>query len=329
MASKCLWEVLARISKALLLPAVAVLLINPEISHSRQESTDVKKGQLAPRSETEIYADIKSIVDLSPEELVQAFPEEMRNVKFGDNRELLAEILAKTGERVEAFFRDFPKTLANEQIRMERLDSRGRVDAATTRNYLYSFSLDKTGAFWEETRTERNGRPVDMKSIPGFFLAPGRAGLTAFLHPRHRAGSRFRYLGRDAADPSAHLIAFAQNPEARDYLSSYQSEVMAAPAPLLFQGLAWVHPENYEITRMRTDLLAPRTDIGLSRQTTEIWFSEVSFESVAQGFWLPKEVLITNRSAAMSTRNRHRYTQYQVFMVAVEEKFMPVKKQAR
>jgi hypothetical protein len=329
MASKKKWDISARISKALLLAASAVLLMNPEISHPRQEVTDAKKGQSVPRSDTEIYAGVKFIVDLTPEELVSAFPEEMRNVKLDENRELLSEILAKTGERVEGFFRDFPKTLANEQVRMERLDREGRVDAATTRNYLYSFSLDKTGAFWEETRTERNGRPIDMKSIPGFLLAPGRAGLTAFLHPRHQAGSRFRYLGRDTADPGAHLIAFAQKPEARDYLSSYQSEGMAVPAPLLFQGLAWVHPENYEIMRMRTDLLAPRTDIGLSRQTTEIWFSEVHFESVAQGFWLPREVLITNKSATMSTRNRHRYAQYQVFTVSVEEKFMPVKKQAR
>ncbi len=312
-----------RMARLLLLPAISGLLFNLAVVQSRQDAVDPKKGQSAPRPETEVYSGIRSIVDLGREELVSAYPEELRDLKFEDNQPMLAAILGKTGERVEAFFRDFPKTLASEQVRMERLDRLGKAEASTTRNYLYSFSLDKTGTFWEETRTERNGRPVDMTSLRGFFLAPGRAGLTAFLHPRHQAGSRFRNLGREAAESGAHVIAFAQKPEAADYLSSYQSEVMAAPAPLLFQGLAWIHPDTYEIIRMRTDLLAPRTDVGLSRQTTEIWFSEVRFDSVAQGFWLPREVLITNKSAAMSTRNRHRYSQYQVFTVSVEEKFMP------
>jgi hypothetical protein len=319
-------NVLIRISWILLPLAIAIPALCLRAIPLKQEVVEANKAQLKPPSDMEIYAGVESVVDLSWEELGKAYPEEMKDVKFEENRELLATILEKTGERVEAFFRDFPKTLANEQVRLERLDQLGRVEASTTHNYLYSFALDKTGALWQETRTERNGRPVDMKVIPGYFLAPGRAGLTAFVHPRYQHGSRFRYLGRQQAEAGAFVIAFAQKPEIGDYLGSYQSEIMAAPAPLLFQGVVWVHPENYQIVRMRTDLLAPRSDIGLARQTSEIWFSEVHFASITDPFWLPREVLITNKSLSLSCRNRHRYSQYQVFTVTVEEKILPIKK---
>jgi hypothetical protein len=314
----------ARIVAALLFLAAAPFTLAP--AGMPRDGNETAAGQLPSNSEIEIYAKTKPVIDLSAEELAKAYPEEMQDVKFADNPALLAEVLEKTGEKVEAFFGDFPKTLCSEQVRLERLNSQGRVEDSTTRNYLYSFSIDKTGNYWEETRTERNGRPIDLKAVPGFFLSLGRAGSTAFLHPRHQLGSQFRYLGRQKADPGAHVIAFAQKPEAGDYLGSYQSDVMAVPAPLLFQGFAWIHPENYQVLRMRTDLRAPRTDIGLTVQTTEIWFGEVRFESMPQTFWLPREVLVYNRSVTLNCRNRHRYSQFQIFTVSVEEKFQPVKK---
>jgi hypothetical protein len=323
MASKRLLNVLKRNAAISLL---LIPLLNFGVVSSPQELNPIRNAPATPRSDAEIYAGVKSVVDMSAQELIEAFPEEMERVKFEENRELLAVILEKTGAIVEAFFRDFPKILAHEQIRMERLTGSGAVVSSTTHDYLYSFSLDNTGLHWEETRTERSGRPVDMDKIRGYLFAPGRTGLTVFLHPLHRHGSRFRYLGRQADDAGAHLIAFAQIPEVRDYLSSYQTEVMVAPAPLLLQGLAWIHPENHQIIRLRTDLLAPRNDIGLSRQTSEIRLAEVHFASLTQPFWLPQEVVITNKSYVMNTRNRHRYSRYQLFTVTVEEKIAPVKK---
>ena len=95
------------------------------------------------------------------------------------------------------------------------------------------------------------------------------------------------------------------------------------PNPLYYQGLAWVDPDTFQILRLRTDLLVPRTDIGLARQTSEIWFSEVRFQSVPRVFWLPREVVVNNESLSQHSRNRYRYSDYQVFSISVEEKFHP------
>lgn len=266
------------------------------------------------------YAGIKTVVDLSREQLLSAYKAELKDLAFDEIPEPLSAILKKTGDRVRSFFEDFPKILCTEQVRLERLNGQGRVEASIARTYFYSFSHESGSSYWEETRTERNGRPVDLNAIAGFFLASGRTGLTAFLHPNHQAGSRFRYLGRQAGDTEAYVIAFEQKPEAGDYLGSYQSAAFPAGSPLLFQGLVWVDPANYQIIRMRIDLLAPRVDIGLSVQRSEIWFAEVRFASTLKTYWLPREVLVTNKSIYSTSRNRHRYSDYRIFSVSVEDK---------
>ena len=40
-------------------------------------------------------------------------------------------------------------------------------------------------------------------------------------------------------------------------------------------------------------------------------------------FWVPREVVVTLQFAGQKYRNRHYYSDYQVFMIAVEEKIIP------
>lgn len=66
---------------------------------------------------------------------------------------------------------------------------------------------------------------------------------------------------------------------------------------------------------MRVGLLAPRPDIGLYRQDTEIWFREVRFDDVKRGVWLPHEVVVNIECKNRMFRNRHRYSDYRLFTV--------------
>jgi len=88
----------------------------------------------------------------------------------------------------------------------------------------------------------------------------------------------------------------------------------------MYQGFAWVDPQSHQILRMRTDLLAPRSDVRLPRQTTEIRFGEVHFDSYSQAFWLPREVLVTVEYERQIYRNRHLYSDYLVFLVESKDK---------
>jgi len=155
------------------------------------------------------------------------------------------------------------------------------------------------------------------------FLTSGFASVSLHFHPKHQFGCRFRYLGRQRSEPYAHVIAFAQKPGIADIVCTFTTELRPAPARLLYQGFAWVDPRSYQIVRMRLSLLAPRNDVFLAAATSDIRFGEVRFQSVTAAFWLPREVVVTLFFYGQMFRNRHRYSDYQVATVGVEEKFAP------
>jgi len=287
--------------------------------------SSVVPQQTVALTEMEIYARARTVVDLTREELLQAYSTELRNLEFEENQQELDSLLADAGERVAAFFRDFPNTVSREQVRRERLGNDGKVMDSVTQSFNYSVSLDKAGNL-EESRTGSGGRtiPPERMSVTS-FLTSGFVNLPIYFHPSHQFSSRFRYLGRELAEPRAYVIAFAQKPEIADIVGTFSTTDIRVPAhaQLLYQGFAWVDPKTCQIVRMRTDLLAPRNDALLARATSEVWFGEVRFKSIPETFWLPQEVVVTLETYGLAFRNRHRYSDYAVLTVAVQDKIIP------
>ncbi len=274
-------------------------------------------------SEIQIYSRAISVIDMTREELRLGYPLETKDLEFEDNSEVLNSLLVKVGEKVDAFFRDFPSTLSKEQVRRELIGNHGDVEDSQTQSFSYSIYSDSDGN-WEEARTDSRGRPIEASRMSRFsFLTNGFAGIPIYFRPRHQAGCRFLYLGRQRSVPRAHVIAFAQRPEFTNVVGTYSSMFTPGQAHLLYQGFAWVDPETYQIVRMRTDLLAPRLDILLGQVTSEISLGEVHFQSIPEAFWLPREVLVTIQADGRIYRNLHRYSDYQLFTVGAQDKIIP------
>ena len=88
----------------------------------------------------------------------------------------------------------------------------------------------------------------------------------------------------------------------------------------LSQGLAWVDSESYEITRLRTDLLTPLPEFKLERETTEIAFGPVYFNSIGKGFLVPRQVSVTVDWNGKHLRNEHTYSDFKLFNVEAFDK---------
>jgi len=307
-------------SKSLTMALPAILLIACGSTGLGLRAAQVNLAKTQASQELEIYANARTVVDMAVEELLRDFPKECRDLDFDDDQAELPQLLRKTGESVAALIRDIPNTTSKEQVRRERLRNNGSVDSASDQNYNYLVLPGKTG-LWEETRTDSKGRPLLAESISGsFFLTSGFAGLAILFHPEYQEASRFRLLGRQHAESNPYVIAFAQKPEDGRPTGIFETPLMLMPAHIMHQGLAWVDPRTHQILRMRIDLLAPRKDVLLARQTTEIWFQEVRFQDSPHPFWLPREVLVTVEWNSQTYRNRHRYSEYLVFSVESRDK---------
>jgi len=262
----------------------------------------------------------RTIIDLTNEELLQEYPDDLAGVELDKEHQPLTQLLAAAGEKVAALFREYPKTTSKERVRREVLGRGDHVDESVTEDYYYS-AYPRELSLWEEARTDSKGRPLPPERLRGSsMLTSGFASAGIFFHPIHQPGSSYRYLGRQSAEPYCHVIAFAQRPGIAQVTGSFLSNSLLPPTQLLYQGMVWIDPKSYQILRMRMDLLEPMPEVMLYRQTTEISFTEVRFGATGQAFWVPQEVVVSMEFGGRRYRNRHRYSDHQVFMVETQEK---------
>ncbi len=234
-------------------------------------------------------------------------------MKFSSDQDQLDSLLVKVGERVDAFLLNFPNTASKENVLLERLRANGKVESSLRQSfeYLVQVDPDRAGIGFEEARVDQ---PARRAKLSDYCLTYGYTGTPILFHPRQQPGSIFRYLGRQSAEPRAHVIAFAQKPDAGNAIGTFRIGATKS-TPMLYQGLIWVDPQDYQIVRMLTDLLAPRSDILLFGHTTDLTFREVHFSSIGRAFWLPDRVKVTIRWKGKVYRNFHRYSDYRLFTV--------------
>lgn len=291
-------------------------------------------------------APLRSVLDWSPTEIVKAIPE-LKGFQPAASQDDLASTLQKVGDKVDGFLRDFPNTTCVEEIRQQRFDDEGPPPAgiagmpyidergktklgyeeelggslARTFRYLALLPQDKTFVGLVEYRTDSKGRIVEPERVPGTeqMVTRGFVSMPLVFHPHYRAGSDFRYLGRQALNKSdAHVIAFVQRPDASALSGRVTFE--SRSASVLFQGVAWIDFASFQVLAMRTWLVEPQALLGLASLNTEVSFAEVSFKKDSLRVWLPQEVVVALQRRGKTLRNRHRYSHYKLFTVEAEER---------
>jgi len=262
----------------------------------------------------------KTFVDMSPAELAKALPE-LKRLEPAENQDMLPQILRRAGDEAAAFFDNFPNTTCTEQV--ISLVDRGVGAGAFERSYAkynYLALVQEGGAKdrLREFRGDDKGAPV--RSDPEHsVVTTGFISMIEHFHPDFQPDSRFLYLGREEMqDKNTYVVAFAQLPSVARRVTRIQYSGQDEIAFL--QGIAWIDPMTFRVRRLRTDVLVPPTHIGVLRETTQILYSEVSFEQGGLKLWLPREVDVTGQLDQNRYHNQHRYSDYRLFKVQVEEK---------
>jgi hypothetical protein len=274
------------------------------------------------------YLHSRSVVDFSRAQLIEFMPE-LRNLDFAQDQAPLSPILKKVGENVEVFFKNFPNTSSLEEVTLERQEPGKVVDLYHRLKFYYIIteltSEDEVGL--EEYRTSLKDERIRPEELQGaYLLTSGHASSPIYFHPRLSAGCRFLYLGREKKKPQAHVIGFAQDPEKTRTWGTVN--LLGKEAAILKQGVIWVDPDSCQILRMRSDLLAPRPDVDLDQHTSIIEFSEVRFEGLSGGLWLPRVMQLVLKFKGWTFSNRHRYSQYRLFTVQSIDGPKKIKKKA-
>lgn len=285
-------------------------------------SINVKRpaaAQIVDTTGQSYFADAHPYLEEPIEQLTREIPE-LKGLEPAEEQDELPVILRGTGRTVEGFFKDVVNVLAHEQVMEERINRKGKTTSSRQQHYDYLIVIhrDEKPPRVDEYRMDANGNPVEQEGLAnGYSITSGFALKCIHFLPGLQWDSTFRHLGDQIMDGrETYVVAFAQRP-GRSTVTTKATGIWGSVI-LLVQGIAWVDRSTFQILRIRTDLLAPRRDIGLEQQTTLLRLDKVQLPDVPKPLWLPSEVQVTVRFQGQYFRNEHRYPDYRAFRVSAK-----------
>lgn len=279
--------------------------VNPTL---RQQQALEKHQELTPLS----YV----IVDVPSKKLLGYYPE-LQGLVPATSQGDLTTLLAKVSANQDSFLYGVPNLSSQEKVTRENLDRHGWAQGLPifTKQCTYLIRAHATGEGirFSEGRGERVYQKIEPDIVDGFTVAQQFAIFPLQFHSFHQARAKFRYLGRQALDNrQVDVVAFAQELD-RSQLTGVVI-VNGQSVPVFYQGIAWIDPDNFQIVRMRIDLLRPRPEVGW--QKMDIGFTELRLPLVTKPLWLPQDVVVTRPTKDGALREKHEFSDYRVFVTS-------------
>ncbi len=245
---------------------------------------------------------------------------ELKTLQPAADQQELPWILQKVGQRVDDFMRDVGDLIAHEDVTQERLNAQGRIQAKerVQDNYLILHHGYEWGAGAEYRMDDKGNHLGPIGLGKGYLVTSGQALSCISFSTVAQSQSRFRYLGEEKMDSrETYVLGFAQQPGEATFFTT-MTGTGGTDVDMLTQGILWVDKNSFQIIRMRSDLLAPNSEIRLDQLTTRVRFGEVQLQDVAKPLWLPSDVDVSMKIDKQKFHNVHHYTNYRRYRVSVK-----------
>jgi VWFA-related protein len=265
------------------------------------------------------YANAHPYFDLPLALLVDHIPE-LKTLQPAPDQQELPVILQKMGQSVDNFMREIGDLIAHEDVTQEKLNKKGGIQAKqrVQDNYLILHHGYEWGASAEYRMDDKGNRLGRLGLEKGYLVTAGHALSCISFATVAQAQSKFRYFGEEKiGSRETYVLGFAQKPGEVTFRTVMRG-TGGAEADMLTQGILWVDKNNFQIIRMRSDLLAPQNEIGLDQLTTEVTFAEVQLQDVPNPLWLPSDVDVSMEIKKQKFHNVHHYTNYRRYRVSVK-----------
>jgi len=264
------------------------------------------------------YQNPSSYVDEPVTQLVERIPE-LNTLQPSLDHQELGVILQKMGRKMDDFVRDVGDLIAHEDVTQEKLKANGDIKAKKRfqDEYLILHHGNEWGASAEYRMDDKGNQLGPIGLSQGYLVTSGYALSCIQFSTAAQSRSRFRYLGNALlGSRETYVLTFAQRPDEVRFATVMKFGTKEVQMPT--QGILWVDKGNFQILRMRSDLLAPNSDIQLEQRTTDVTLAEVRLQDVPNPLWLPSEADVYIEIAWHKFRNVHRYTNYRRYRVSVK-----------
>jgi hypothetical protein len=158
----------------------------------------------------------------------------------------------------------------------------------------------------------QNEAILTASASPGNPRGVGFGSSWLMFEPKTLNQFRFRYLGREKIGKrDTVVLAFAQIPERADVPA--QITVGGSTCSYFMQGVVWIDPSMFQMTRLQTDLLAPLSGFHQKKLRSEVDFGEVRIPARNLTVWMPSRVEISWEMDNQAGAELHKYSDYRLF----------------
>ena len=158
----------------------------------------------------------------------------------------------------------------------------------------------------------QNETILAASASPGNPRGVGFGSSWLMFEPKTLNQFRFRYLGREKIGKrDTVVLAFAQIPERVDVPA--QISVGGTTCSYFMQGVVWIDPSIFQMTRLQTDLLAPLSGFHQKKLRSEVDFGEVRIPARNLTVWMPSKVEISWEMDNQAGAELHKYSDYRLF----------------
>ena len=232
-----------------------------------------------------------------------------------------ADIVERTGKRVEEFVEDVSRIAAIEHLLHEQLDEMGDALTKETRtfNYVASFMDSGEGSIAvDEYRQEHLG----LGDFPDHISSSGFATLALVFHPRMRDSFEMSCegLGELRGQPTW-LVHFKQREDRPARMHDYR--VGGVLYSLHLTGRAWITADKFQIVRIESELMNPVPQIRLAGEHQVVEYGPVPFARRNVQLWLPQSAEIYLDFRRHRYYRKHSFDHYMLFAIDADEKQKP------
>ncbi|MGC2889090.1 MAG: VWA domain-containing protein, partial [Candidatus Acidiferrum sp.] len=236
------------------------------------------------------YANAHPYVEMPMAQIVERVSE-LKSLEPATDQRELPMILQNMGKRMDDFVRNIGDLIAREDLTQEKLKADGKIKAKrhVQDNYLILHHGYSWGASAEYRMDGKGNRLGPIGLGQGYLVTAGYAlsCIQFSTAAQSQSQSRFRYLGNEMlGSRETYVLSFAQRPGEVNF-ATVMAVTGAKDMDMPTQGILWVDKSNFQILRMRSDLLAPNSEIQLNQLTTDVTLGEVRFQDVPNPLWLP------------------------------------------
>ena len=237
-----------------------------------------------------------------------------------------AEVLKLVGRRVLTRFEKLSEVGAKDHIEQAVLDASGQVVP------LGHFTAD----YLPEALLLPNGNYVVDEFLAGVIpepsptssVAQGRAGLALVFEPAMQPDFIFECEGLTQwKERPAWSVYFTQRKDRPARLHAHYGSGRIYPAYI--RGRGFVDQTSGELVHIETDLVNPIPELRLEEEHLVVDYMPVTFENVAEPFYLPSQAELYVHIRGHLYRIREDFTEYVRFAVATHQEIKAPREQAQ